>query len=79
MFDEADKKKGDQRKPIGTEEVWDSIMLAELLISLPKPEPEPPKPLKKAKIHLKAEGKLDRSPSAAFISCRAQSFHLVQP
>ena len=58
VFDEADKKKGDQRKPIGTEEVWDSVMLAELLINLPKPEPEPPKPLKKARISLLSEGEL---------------------
>ena len=57
IYDESDKKKGDQRKPIGSEEVWDSIKLAELLISLPKPEPEAPKPLKKAKVHLIPEGK----------------------
>lgn len=56
IYDDTDKKKGDQRKPIGTEEVWDKIQLAELLINLPKPEPEAPKPLKKAKLNLIPEG-----------------------
>lgn len=57
IYDENDKKKGDQRRPIGSEEVWDSILLAELLICLPKPDPEPPKPLMKAKLSLHADGK----------------------
>lgn len=56
IYDEADKKKGDQRKPIGSEDVWDMVQLAELQISLPKPEPEAPKPLKRAKISLLSEG-----------------------
>lgn len=56
IYDETDRKKGDQRKPIGTEEVWDNVLLAELMITLPKPVPEPPKPLLRAKVQLAADG-----------------------
>ncbi|XP_067946573.1 death domain-containing protein 1-like [Watersipora subatra] len=59
IYDESDKKK--EKKPIGSEEVWDSIKLAELLISLPKPEQEAPKPLKKAKLNLIPEGPIDEA------------------
>jgi len=55
VYEEGEKKKAD-KKPIGTEMVLGDILLAELLISLPKPAANPPKPLKKAPLTIKPEG-----------------------
>ncbi|CAD5110688.1 DgyrCDS63 [Dimorphilus gyrociliatus] len=53
---ESKDSSGRPKNIVKYEEVEEEVLLAELLVKLPKPDPGPPKPLNKAPVGLKAEG-----------------------